>query len=248
MISDEHEEDLAVSNFRRKFKLESINPANYNRPTTIFWWLLLLTNFLFLGAAAYWTLSFSATQFGILFIALVISSLASQHQLTIPRTKITLTAKEVVVFWGILWLGIAGGVLLAAAVSAVQVFSLPENKWKDERQRLLGGFVDTIAAFAAGSVFFLILKFFSGFEGSTVVEHSLAFGWLAAATAAMAIVHYLFSALPPSIFFYLANRSSIIDFWRETFVSSAAKYCFAAVAALLFNYCLLYTSPSPRDS
>ena len=219
--------------------MERMNLSNYKLPAKIFWWLLTLTSLLFCSAAFYGIFSFSVQQFGILLVALIISSLANQHRFSVPQTKITLTAKEIVVFWAILWLGTAGGVLLAAAVAAVQQFKSPDTQTKNAAQRLFGGAVDTVAAFAAGNVFFLVLRSVLGFEEATIAGHSLHFGWLAAAFAAMAGTHYLFTALLPFAFAKLAEDCSSNPFEKQNFTRSSAKYAIGAIAAFVLHFAFL---------
>ncbi len=213
--------------------------SNHKLPTKIFWWLLLLTSAVLFGAAVYEISFFSATQFGVLFIALIISSLTNQHQLTVSPTNITFTAKEFVVFWGTLWLGVPGGVLLAAAVYAVQHLSAPENRAKDKMRRTFGVFADITATFAAGTAFYFILRSFSGFGEWTLAENSPAFGWLAAAAVGMAAVHYLSAELLNFIFLKLEDDSPAILFRKDTLLSSLAKYAVGTLAALILYLAFL---------
>lgn len=196
---------------------------------------MLSASFLILGAAIYGSFSFSAAQLVALSVTLVIAALVSQHQFTIPRTKITLTARELIIFWGTIWLGTAGGVLLAAGIAAAQ-YKIARN---DKREQLFGATVSVIAAFVAGNVFYSILQNFAGFGETSVGGNALAIGWLMAAAAVMVFAYYTFTEFLPAIFFGLETNSSISDFWKEAIVPSPGKYAVGVVAAFIFHFAFL---------
>jgi hypothetical protein len=62
-------------------------------------------------------------QFAALFVAFIISAIVSQHQISIPQTKITFTAKKFIIFWAIIWLGVPSTVLLAAGFAPFDINS-----------------------------------------------------------------------------------------------------------------------------
>jgi diguanylate cyclase (GGDEF)-like protein/putative nucleotidyltransferase with HDIG domain len=215
--------------------LENFNSSDDSLPAKIFLWLTYSVSLLVVGAAVYGSFSFSAAQFVVLSVTLVIAALVSQHQFIIPRTGITLAPRELIIFWGTIWLGIPGGVLLAAGISAVQYKVAP----KDKSERLFDGAVNIIAAFAAGSIFYLILKIFAGFGEASVGGNALAFGWLAASSAAMAFAHYAFSEFLPAIFFKFETNSSISDFWKASAFPSPGRYAAGVGAAFIFHLAFL---------
>ena len=215
--------------------MEKFSLSDYNLRTKIFWWLMLLSSLAVFGSAVYGIISFSAASAAALLVTLLISALINQHQFTIPQTKITLTAKEFAVFWATIWLGIPGGVLLAAGVSAAQYKLAP----KDKKLWLLGGLVNVIATCAAGNVFYLSLKTFAGFAGNALAENALAFGWLAAAVILMAAAHYSFSGLLTAIFYKLESDYSISDYWRDNLVSSLGKYTIGVACTFILHLAFL---------
>ncbi|MCY7346853.1 MAG: diguanylate cyclase [Pyrinomonadaceae bacterium] len=213
--------------------MEKFSLLKYNLPTKIFYWLMLSGGLALAATAIYGTLSYSVTQFAVLLVALFVSALVNQHQFTVPRTGILLTAKELIIFWGIIWLGAAGGVLLAAGITAVTYKSAP----KDKKEWLFGGLTDLIAAFAAGKVFYFALQSATNFDEKAVGENALAAGWLLLAVAAMAFTHYLFSGLAASVFSLLKkDEHSIADFWKENLLPSAGKYFIGISAAVALHF------------
>ncbi|HLM61635.1 MAG TPA: HD domain-containing phosphohydrolase, partial [Pyrinomonadaceae bacterium] len=215
--------------------MEKFSLFGENLQTKTFWWLMLLSSVFVFGYGAYGILSFSAAQSAMLFVTLFITALINQHQFTIPQTRITFSAKKLIVFWGIVWLGVPGGILLAIAVSAAQY----KTALKDKKQWLLGASVEIISTFAAGNVFYFVLKTLAGFEEVAVAGNSTPIGWLTIAALSIALAHYLFSGTLSSIFQKLENDSAISDYWKGNFVPSLVKYSLGIVAAFILHFAFL---------
>jgi diguanylate cyclase (GGDEF)-like protein/putative nucleotidyltransferase with HDIG domain len=184
--------------------VKNLIPSEYNLQAQIFWWFLLLSSVTASGMAVVGLVSFSTLQFVGLFVALIIAAVVNQHQFTIPQTKITLTAREIVIFWGIIWLGVPGGVLLAACVLAASYKNAPKDKVK----WLLDGFINITSACAAGAVFYFVLKQLAGFTENAVAENTIAVGWVVAAAIPMAFTQYLLSFALETVFIKLQSAPS----------------------------------------
>lgn len=213
--------------------LEKLSIAEDNTPTKILWWLMSLTALSLFGTAVYGIFQYSVVQLTVLLIALLVSAFVNQHRLTVPQSKITLTAKEFVVFWGILWLGVPGGVLLAAGIAAVKY----KKAAKDEKQWLFGALTDIIAAFAAGKIFYTVLNSSTNFSQTTVGGSELSIGWLAAAVLLMALTHgsvalFLTSAFPK----LEEDEFSMLDFWKNNLLASLCRYAVAVGAAFILHF------------
>lgn len=214
--------------------MEKFSLSDYNLQTKILWWVMLFSSFSIFGAAIYGMFSFSAAQFIGLCVALVVSALVNQHQFTVPQTKIVFTAKDFIIFWGIIWLGVPGGVLLAVGITALQA----NLESKDKKHFLFDGLINVIAAFAAGSVFYLVLKTIANFREFAVNENPLFFGRLAFAVFAMALTHYLSSILLTALVIKLEEDFSISNL-KETFIASAGKYFLSVVALFILHLTFL---------
>ncbi len=212
--------------------MKNFSLSDYNLQAKIFWWFLMLLSLVFVSAAVYGTASFSAPQFAGLFVALIITGLINQHQFTIPQTKITFTARELIIFWGILWMGIPGGVLLAAGVSAAAYKIAP----KDKSKWLFDGFINIVSSFAAGTIFYFVLKHLAGFTENAVAENAVAFGWLIAAAIPIAFTQYLLSSGLAFIFLKITTDSTdTIDLPKENFVFSLGNFFLSLVAVFILH-------------
>ena len=168
--------------------MKNINLAVHNLPTKILGCLLLLAGVLIAGWTAYAIFSFSAPQIFVLLGSLFISALLSQHQITVPSTKITLNAKDFAVIWGTLWLGIPGGVLLAASVAAVEYRQSP----KDRVRCLFTGLISIISWFTAAGIVYFSLNRWAEFTENSVAGHQIGLGWLMLSVVALTILQRLF--------------------------------------------------------
>ena len=157
-----------------------------NQKSKPLWLVMLLVTLFALGFAGYQAFSFSILQFVVLGVSLIVTLIINQHQVTIPHIRKSFSVKEVIIFWAAIWLGIAGGILVTAGVSAAKViFSKNQRKAK-----YLSGFAAITSILLASNVFYLILNGVAGFNGKIVADEQIKIGWLALATVVMAVVYH----------------------------------------------------------
>lgn len=216
------------------------NLSKFKMPARVFWYLMFGSSLLALGIAVFDSFSFSAQQFPVFFGAIIISALLNQHQFKIPQTKIKFTAKELAVFWAIIWLGTPGGVLLAAVVSFAGYKTAP----KDKMQWLLGIYVNIVSAWAAGGVFYFALRYLADFADSAAADKPISVAEITAAIALMALTHYILSSLLSTVFFRLegefaAEESSISEVLKENLTWSPFNHLIGAAAAFALHFVFL---------
>ncbi|MEK7722780.1 MAG: hypothetical protein AAB336_00365, partial [Acidobacteriota bacterium] len=119
--------------------------SNYNPQTKIYWSVLLLFSIgaivlAFLGIA-----SFSLVQIVVLAVSIVVTALINQHQPKLETLRTNISAKELSIFWGIIWLGVSGGVFLSLAASLITYWLFP----KDKNRWLVTVFCSVLSTFAA---------------------------------------------------------------------------------------------------
>ena len=108
------------------------------------------------GVAIYSGLDISLPQIVTLLTALIASSMIGQHQPKLPNSKMQFSAKGLVVFFGILWLGMTGGVFLSLAAEIAGYWSAGKNK----KRWLASVSANVLASFSAATVFYLFLNKF----------------------------------------------------------------------------------------
>jgi hypothetical protein len=144
-----------IKHLQEKLKIKQFNLSGYNLQTKIYWSLMLCLSVLVLGFAVFGLFSFSWEQFAVLGVSLVIAGLVNQHQFKIPRTGLNLSARKIFIFWGAIWLGVPGAVLLAT-ISSIGKYRL---SIKDKNNWLLGVYGNIVASFASAETLYLGLKY-----------------------------------------------------------------------------------------
>ena len=215
--------------------MEELYLSGSNLKSKVYWAIMLCASLFLFGIAALGLENFSLQQLGVLAVALAVSVFANQHQIRIPGTAADFSAKEIVVFWGTIWLGVPGGVFLAA-VSAVARFNIEQkNKFK----WLFGIFSNVCTAFASATVFYLVLHWLTGFKSAFVAEETITLPSLIAATVAMAVSHFLLSAILNTVFQYLEEENSLAEIWNVNFLGPAIGYVLSAKAGFLLHVLFL---------
>jgi diguanylate cyclase (GGDEF)-like protein len=215
--------------------MEKLNPSSGNLKSKIYWGAMLCVSLVLFGLAALGLDDFSLQQFWVLAVALAVSVFANQHQIRIPKTSTDFSAKELVVFWGAIWLGVPGGVFLAVAASLARFNISQKNKFR----WLFGVFSNVCAAFASASVFYLILHHFAGFKAAFVAEEAAALRWLLTAVVAMTVTHYLLSAVINSVFLFLEGEHSPKEILKINFLRTAIRHGLSIIAASLLHILFL---------
>lgn len=184
--------------------MKNFSLSAYNLSAKILWVVMLAISL----AAGSWTLfaavSLTAVQIAVLVIALAISYLINQHELTIPSTKIKLNAANFTVLAGILLLGIPGSFFLTACVAAVHYKYAPEDKSRWTFNSLIG----IAASVGAGMVSYLIIKNPTGLTGQLAAENEISIGWSVLSIVSTAVVYCLISSGLNLVFSKFENNSA----------------------------------------
>lgn len=215
--------------------MEKLSPFGNNLKSKIYGGLLLSISIAVLGFTALDLDNFSLRQLLFLGLALVASVFANQHQVRIPKTSIDFSAREILIFWGIIWFGVPGGVFLAISSSLARFNLSPKNKLK----WLSGVFAGTCASLAAAEAFYLFLQHFAVFSSSFVAAETIAWQWLIGAVGLMAATYYLLSGILNSIFLYLEDEISVKEIWRINFSRPPLSHILSIAAAFLFHISFL---------
>ena len=98
----------------------------------------------------------SASAAGVILVALFVSLLLSRYEPRISRTSVQISFKWIFAFWGVIWLGISGGVVLAACSSIVN-----RGIFSPNRKRVASDVaIDILSTFFSAIAFYLSLSYF----------------------------------------------------------------------------------------
>ncbi len=207
---------------------EKIFFSDYTTAAKIFWFLMLLAAVFCFGFSVYGCFKFSFSEIATLAGTLVVAFFLNKYQYRIPKTQTIISGKEFIVFWGIIWLGIPGGVLIAASASLARYHVSAQTK----KRKLLSGFVHIFSTFVAGNVFYLLLEKAAGFAPHSVSENAIEFHWLSAALAAAVLTHFLLNCLLTSAFLKIEESFSFKEIWKGNFLWTVGSYFSGALVAL----------------
>ncbi|MGI9035096.1 MAG: diguanylate cyclase [Pyrinomonadaceae bacterium] len=203
--------------------------SGYNSQTKIYVRALLCLSVAAIGLAAAEYFSSPFSQLMVLTVALTISIPANLQSFKIKGTRAKFPAREIIAFWGVLWLGIPGGILLGASSALAKYPNFPKNK----KQWLFECGVSVVSISAASVIFYLFLNLAAGFTERSVADQKIGLGWLAAAIVAMTLTQYAVSALLNLIFRKLEMNPALR---KEDFVSAGVKYLLIVGGVALVHF------------
>jgi diguanylate cyclase (GGDEF)-like protein/putative nucleotidyltransferase with HDIG domain len=100
--------------------------------------------------------SLSASAAGVILVAIFVSLLLSRYEPMIGRSYVRISFKWIFAFWGVMWLGISGGIVLAACSSIMN-----HGVFSSNRRRLASDVsIDIVSTFFAAIGFYLSLSYF----------------------------------------------------------------------------------------
>ncbi|MBX7056223.1 MAG: diguanylate cyclase [Pyrinomonadaceae bacterium] len=98
------------------------------------------------AAAIFYVSHYRGQRLVVLLAAIFISTIVSKYELRLPKTSIEVAVGDIIVIWGVFWLGVSGGVLLGAAASIAKAGRDGKFTLKGKLAAACG----TLAAGAAG--------------------------------------------------------------------------------------------------
>ena len=146
-----------------------------------------------------------------------------------------MSAEELAAFWGIVWLGIPGGVFLAVMASSSKLLVGGRNTEK----RLFDVFINAVATLAAGCAFYFSLQGFGGFTETILAENPVALSALLIAAGLMLLTHYVTTIVVTSIFLNLQDNYLAFGDYKKFAVWKGLNYLIAFSAAVLLHFSFL---------
>jgi diguanylate cyclase (GGDEF)-like protein/putative nucleotidyltransferase with HDIG domain len=210
--------------------------STYNLQTKIYWSILSLLSIGAIVSAFIGNFSFSVLQIVVLAVSIVVTALVNQHQPALPKLKSNISARELSIYWGVIWLGVSGGVFLALTASAATYWLFP----KDKKRWLTTVFCSVISTFIAANLFFFFLQNTLVFQENIVGHNEVGIVWLIAGIGLLAVIQYAVYNLLFAIFLKLQSENSIVDVFKDTVTSSYGSFLVGILAIgplhLAFNY------------
>ena len=187
-----------------------------------------------LGVSAWKITEFPFAKLVVMAVALFVSILVNRYEAKIRGTQISFSAKHIFAFWGVIWLGIGGGVILAASASITRSATSSHNKDRS----IFEACVDIIAAYLSAVTFYLALGFFPNALGSLSAGELANVEQTLVAMFSMVVMHFLISASLDYLMQRMGWRGEIKPLMVDKFFRPAAAYLisFASAIVLYFTF------------
>ncbi|MEP7076982.1 MAG: diguanylate cyclase [Acidobacteriota bacterium] len=197
----------------------------------ILWTLTAIVATILVVVAALQLTLFAPEKLVILGVAAFISVIVSRYRITIWKTRVRISAADLFGFWGVLWLGVSGGLILGAISSATAAATEPNDK---EDKPFLAA-ADVIALYISGIIFYLAIGYLPYAQSSVAgdLDFTPRMAW---AIALMSASHYLIG----SLLRYLRHRSDDTVAFRsllaDHFVYSLGGYAISLGGMFAFHF------------
>ena len=202
-------------------------------PARILWGLVAAVALFAVGMATARLVLFSYERLAVLAVSCLVSALVSRYHPDVPFTRFKFSMKDVLALWGVLWIGMSGGLLLAA-VSATRSAMAFRGRRDESFYRAA---VDVVAVYAGSTVFYLSLGYMPYTQG-TMVAGDLGFS-VSVVTAAslMAATQYLIGCFLRYLFDRFEGAVRINSLIVEHFAFPIVGY----FTSLLFAFLTYFT-------
>jgi diguanylate cyclase (GGDEF)-like protein/putative nucleotidyltransferase with HDIG domain len=199
------------------------------------WYTVAASAVFVVGISAVSLRGFAASTLIAIAIAAVVVVLIARHDIRIPATKVRLQAKDIFALWGVIWLGVPGGVLVGLAGSAAACFA---NRFNRDRSFLLIA-SDSISTFIVGSIYYFAFGYFLSADGSGIHLVAERPWTMAAATAVMGAGHFVIDSLLDYLGRYVTGEYETRQLISESFGYLGISYLITIVATLIANVTFL---------
>ena len=211
--------------------MKKFDLSEYDLKTKIYFCLTLCLSLAAVGYAVFKSFSFTGSQLTVLAVALVISVLVNIYRYKIPKTNSIFPVRKIIAFWGMVWLGVPGGILLAASSSLAGYGNYP----KDKKRWLFGCAAFILSVTAAAGVFYLVSDQ-AGFAQPFVANQASGSFWLVFLLVIATTVFQASSVVLKTIFHKLDDKYSATTSAKDFFIDLGLKYFLVTGGTILLYF------------
>ena len=199
----------------------------------VLWVLVVAVAIFAVGMATARSVLFSYERLAILALSCLVSALVSRYSPNVPFTRFKFSTKDIFAFWGVLWIGMSGGLILAA-ISALRS-TMAHRGRRDERSYEAA--VDVVSVYAGSTVFYLALGYLPYTQGTLVAGDFGFSSTVVTAAFLLAATHYLVGCVLRYFFHRFEGAVRINSLIVEHFTSPIVGY----ITSLLFSFLIYFT-------
>ncbi len=216
--------------------MKIIKLSEHNFRTKAYLVALLALSIIAIGSAAYESISISFTGWSVLGVCAFIGLIVSQYEIRIPGTNVNFSAKQVLTYFVVVWVGIGGGVILVI-LSEIGNYRL----WKQNTARSIAeSAARLLSTFASATIFYLALTATFGFTDYPVAKTPINAFWLLGGLIVIGLVQWIIHALLYTLFQRFERPSQAPDQWTDKVLSTGAGTALSVATAFLFHILIIY--------
>ena len=198
-------------------------------------WLVTVTLAVAAAAAAVFYVSqYRGQRLVVLLAAIFVATIVSKYELRLPKSSIEIAVGDIIVIWGVFWLGVSGGVLLGAAASIARAGRDGKFTLKGKLAAACG----TLAAGAAGLSYHFIygLDLYREEHLYTVGNQDTIIVGAILMTLVIAIARFAFEPLTALADRNSGRRSNIDNRIEKRAIEVIPVFLFSVTLVGLFSY------------
>ncbi len=208
--------------------------SDYNRPTRVYWAVMVIAGALTGAWALYHCLSFNAVEWSKFLTLLVLVIIAGSYPIKVPNSNATITAGESFTFLAVIFLGVPAAVLLAM----VESFTGARNTDRRPANWLGALSVLGLTSFVSGNLFYLTLYGYAGVKGVPLVGQALSLDQLLVPLAVMTLSHFVLHGLSIACTSALKSKHSIWRHWKPGYIWTSWTFIAGSISAAVI-YCAI---------
>ena len=215
--------------------MDNRSPQTHSFITHALWFTIAAASVCVIGVSVIGLQGMTPVNATALAVGAFIAAVIGRHDLRILNRSVSLQIKDVIALWGIIWLGVPGGVLIGLAGSAATCYA---NRY-DNRRSFLVVASDSISTFIVGSIYYFVFGFFLTADGATVqalAERPLS---VFAVSILLAGGHFFINSTLSYMGRYVTGEFRAAELFRETFFYSLVSYLVTIAGTILVNYVFL---------
>src|SRR6202140_297006 len=203
-----------------------IDMSDYNRPARTYWTAMVIAGSSVFVWAAQRCFSLSGLQCAGFAGLLLLVILAGSNPIRIPSTRSSFTAGDVVIFLGILFLGIPAAIV----IGVVDAFVSSRQTSKRVASWIAAPAMMAVTVLIAGKAFYFALAHYAHVSERPLGTTPMRLDHLLGALALLAMLQYFLNGFTISTIYALRTRRPILKFWCDGYLWTWWSFLGSAIA------------------
>lgn len=129
--------------------------------------------------------AFQTSLLFVLIVSIFVASIAARYETRIPYTTVKIRPKDLLTFWGIIWLGVPGGILIGLTASW-----FGQKNLRPISRQIVGAGIDVISSTISAIVFLSILSAIRSYQSFSYSDFVIIPVDLLAAACVLGVTHF----------------------------------------------------------